>query len=205
VDVSLNNDNHFATAHSTGASLSYPNSPESNPDVYDEGIIDLYLSLDVDIDIDTALDADDGGGHDVEAVFEDDAGNDDSSDDDVDDADPLRPLHPGTFSGNDAAVKTLRLRGDVRKDPKCRIIYQEGGGDAFHVDYEELTKKLSSGESKFCVNAFHLHSIFFLISHFSFVISISSHRKPVRLLSCGSNDCILHDVEEDFLECPSVG
>jgi hypothetical protein len=35
----------------------------------------------------------------------------------------------------------------------------------FHVDYEELTKKLSPGEGKFCVTAFHLHSIFYSISY----------------------------------------
>jgi hypothetical protein len=127
--------------------------------------------------------------------FEDDTGNDDSSDDGVDDADPLHPFHPGTFSRNDAAVETLRLYGDVRKHTKRRIISQGGEGDAFHVDDEELTKKLSPGESKFCVTEFHLHSIFYSISHFSFVISISSNRKPVRLLSCESNDCTLHDAE----------
>jgi hypothetical protein len=33
----------------------------------------------------------------------------------------LHPFHPGIFSGNDAAVETLRLYGDVRKllFPKC--------------------------------------------------------------------------------------
>jgi hypothetical protein len=124
--VSLNNYNPLSTTHSTGASLSYPNPPEANADVDDEGEIDLSVSLDVDIDIDAVLDADDGGGHDVEAVFEYDTGNDDSSDDDVDDAGPLHLFHPGTFSGNDAAVETLRIYGDVRKDPKHRIISQGG-------------------------------------------------------------------------------
>jgi hypothetical protein len=184
--------------------LSYPKPPEANADVDDEGEIDISVSLDVDvdvdIDVDAALDADDGGGHDVEAVFEDDAVDGDSSDDEVDDADPLQPFHPGFFSGNDSVVETLRLYGDVRKDPKCRIISQGGEGDAFHVDYEELNKKLSRGDSRFCVTLFHLHSIFYSLSHFSFVIYISSNRKPVRLLSCESNDCTLHHVEEDFLE-----
>jgi hypothetical protein len=165
VDVSLNNDNPFFTAHSTGASLPYPNPPETNADVDDVGEIDLSVSLDVDVDVDAALDADDGGGHDEEVVFKDDVSNNFSSDDDADNADPLRPFHPGTLSGNDAAVKTLCLCVNVRKDPKRRIIFQGGEGDAFHVDYEELTKKLSPGESKFCVTAFHIHSIFYTISY----------------------------------------
>jgi hypothetical protein len=140
--VSLNNANPFSAAHFTEVSLSYPNHPKENDDVDDEGEIDLSVSLDVDIDVDAALDADDGCGHDVEAVFEDDTGKDDSSDDDVDDADdadPLHPFHPGTFSGNDTAVETNRLYGDVMKYPKRSIISQGGVADAFHVDYEELS------------------------------------------------------------------
>jgi hypothetical protein len=120
--VSLNNENPVFTAHSTGATLSYPNPPEENADVDDEGEIDLYVSLDLDVDVDAALDANDGGRHDEKVAFEDDVGNDDSSDDDADDADPLHPFQSGTFSGNDAAVETLRLYVDVRKDPKRRII-----------------------------------------------------------------------------------
>jgi hypothetical protein len=123
------------------------------------------VCLDIDVDVDATLDDDDGCGHDDELVFEDDVGNNDSSDDDAGDAEPLHLFHPGTFSGNDAAVETLRLYVDVRKYLKCRIISQGGEGDAFHFDYEELTKKISPGESKFCVTEFHIHSIFYNISY----------------------------------------
>jgi hypothetical protein len=80
------------------------------------------------------------------------------------DADPLYPFHPGTFSGYDAMVETLRLYGEVHNDPKRKIICQGWEGDDFHVDYEALTKKLSYGES-----------IFYSL----FLICIVMHRKPV--------------------------
>jgi hypothetical protein len=124
--VSLNNGNPVFTAHSTGVSLSYPIPHDANADVDDEGEIDIFVSLDVDVDVDATLDAYDGGGHDEEVVFEDNVGNNDSSDDDADNAEPLHPFHPGSLSGNDAAVETLDLYVDVRKDPKRRIISQGG-------------------------------------------------------------------------------
>jgi hypothetical protein len=44
------------------------------------------------------------------------------------------------------------------------------------VDYEALTKKLSAGESKFCV--VHFLYLFIVLFYFSFLICIFLHRKP---------------------------
>jgi hypothetical protein len=182
----LNNSNPVATSHSAGASLPYPYPPEENADVDDEVEIDPAVDIDLDIEVDAALDVDAAG------VFDDDdaAGDGDGDDDDDsssydDDVDPLHLFHPGTFSVNDAVVETLRLYGDVRKDPKRRIISQRG--EASHVNYEQQTNKLSPGESKFCLTTFYLYSI----SHSLFLFLRTENQFDYFLMKATTVPCMM--------------